>query len=128
MDTGLFAALKSSFSAIFSYRLLASSWAAYCWGAGVGLIMRNGAGTGGTDGLALALNKWTHISTARWVSIVDIAILVVQAFFSAFDQILYGVVLTVVSSIILNRVILLGQSQLQLFIIINDHIPVFSLS
>lgn len=97
--------------------LLAAIMGGVLLGAGVGLIMRNGAGTGGTDGLALALNKWTHISTALLVSIVDIAILVLQAFFSAFDQILYGVVLTVVSSIILNRVILLGQSQLQLFIV-----------
>lgn len=86
-------------------------------GTGVGIVVRNGAGTGGTDGLAMALNAWTHISTAVWIPIVDTLILLLQAFFSNFNQILYGIVLTVVSSFVLNKVILLGRPQLQLFVV-----------
>lgn len=102
-------------------QLLASIMGGVILGAGVGLVIRNGASTGGTDNLAVALNHWTHIPTALLLTVADISILFLQAVFSNFEQILYGIVLTVISSFVLNQVIIMGQAQLQLFIISELH-------
>ena len=90
-------------------------------GCGAGIIVKYGASTGGTDGLALALNKWTHIEIAILNAVLDILILISQAVFSNIEQILYGIVLTVVNSIIMNRMMLIGHSQMQLFIVSRKH-------
>ena len=97
--------------------LLAAIIGGVILGAGVGLVMRHGAGTGGTDSLALILNKWTHLPLAVLVSASDITILAAQSYFSSIDQILYGIVLTVVQSVALNKVVLMGQSQIQIFVV-----------
>ena len=49
--------------------------------------------------------------------LTDIVIMGAQAVFSDPEQILYGVVLLVVETIVLDKVMLLGQSQIQLFVI-----------
>ena len=90
-------------------------------GCGAGLIVKKGASTGGTDGLSLALNKWTHIEIAILNAVIDILILVSQALFSNFEQILYGIVLTVTNSLVMNKTMLIGHSQLQIFIVSRKH-------
>ena len=86
-------------------------------GIAVGLVMRVGSSTGGTDVVNLVLHKWTHIPVSAAVYLTDIVILGGQALFSDPEQILYGIVLLVVETITLDRVMLLGQSQVQMFII-----------
>lgn len=86
-------------------------------GIAVGLVMRVGSSTGGTDVVNLVLHKWTHIPISAAVYLTDIVIMGAQALFSDPEQILYGVVLLVVETIALDRVMLLGQSQIQLFVV-----------
>ena len=86
-------------------------------GLAVGLVMRVGSSTGGTDVVNLVLHKWTHIPVSAAVYLTDIVIMGAQALFSDPEQILYGIVLLVVETIALDRVMLLGRSQIQLFVI-----------
>ncbi len=86
-------------------------------GIGVGIIIRVGASTGGTDILALIFHKWLHISVAALLYVVDFAVLAGQAFFSDAEQIMYGILMLVLETFAMNRVMLMGQSQIQLFII-----------
>ena len=86
-------------------------------GIAVGLVMRVGASTGGTDVLNLVLHKWFHLPVSVFVYLTDFTILGGQALFSQPEQILYGVVLLVVETFTLNRVMLLGQPQVQVFAI-----------
>ena len=86
-------------------------------GLAVGLVMRVGSSTGGTDVLNLVLHKWTHIPVSVAVYLTDFIILSGQALFSNPEQILYGIVMLAVETIVLNRVMLLGHSQIQMFII-----------
>ena len=86
-------------------------------GIAVGLVMRVGSSTGGTDVVNLVLHKWTHIPVSVAVYLTDIVIMGAQALFSDPEQILYGVVLLVVETIALDRVMLLGQSQIQIFVV-----------
>lgn len=86
-------------------------------GIAVGLVMRVGSSTGGTDVVNLVLHQWTHIPVSVAVYLTDIVIMGAQAVFSDPEQILYGVVLLVVETIVLDKVMLLGQSQIQLFVV-----------
>ena len=100
--------------------MLATIYAGVLLGLGIGIIVRVGSSTGGTDILALVLNKWFHVSVAVMMYVVDFAVLGFQVLFSDAEQIMYGILALILDTLILNRVMLMGQSQIQLFII-SDH-------
>lgn len=97
--------------------LLAAILAGSLLGIAIGLVMRVGASTGGTDVIVLMLHKWTHTSVAVLVYIVDIILLGLQAIFGKPEDLFYGIVLIVIETIVLNQVMILGKSQIQLFIV-----------
>lgn len=101
--------------------MLATLYAGALLGVGIGLIVRVGSSTGGTDIVALVLNKWFHIPVAGLLYVIDFLVLGGQVFFSDTEQIMYGVLLLVLETAILNKVMLLGQSQIQLFIISEEY-------
>ncbi len=101
--------------------MLAALYGGALLGLGIGLVVRVGASTGGTDILALVLHKWFHISLAVFVYIVDFTVLLCQALFSNSEQIMYGILVLIVSTAALNRVMLMGQSQIQLFIVTGKY-------
>lgn len=84
-------------------------------GVSLGMIMRIGASTGGADVLALVCHKWFHAPVSVCVWVVDGLILLGQALFATSDQILYGIIFLVLESLVLDQVMLLGQSQIQIF-------------
>lgn len=101
--------------------LLATIYGGMLLGIGIGLVIRAGSSTGGSDILALILNKIFHTPVAVCVYIVDFLILGGQILFSDSEQILYGILTLITTSIVLNRVVLMGQSQIQLFVITNKY-------
>lgn len=86
-------------------------------GLAIGLVMRVGASTGGTDVLNLILNKWFHLPISVFVYLTDILILGGQLFYTDSEQILYGIILLAVETVVLNQVMLFGQPQIQLFVV-----------
>ena len=101
--------------------MLATLYAGALLGVGIGPIVRVGSSTGGTDIVALVLNKWFHIPVAGLLYVIDFLVLGGQVFFSDTEQIMYGVLMLVLETAILNKVMLLGQSQIQLFIISEEY-------
>lgn len=101
--------------------MLATLYAGALLGVGIGLIVRVGSSTGGTDIVALVPNKWFHIPVAGLLYVIDFLVLGGQVFFSDTEQIMYGVLMLVLETAILNKVMLLGQSQIQLFIISEEY-------
>ena len=101
--------------------LLAAIFSGGLVGVAVGLVMRVGSSTGGTDVVNLVLHKWTHLPVSVMVYLTDFVILGGQALVSQPEQILYGIVLLVVETIILDRIMLLGQSQIQLFVVSSQY-------
>lgn len=101
--------------------MLATLYAGALLGVGIGLIVRVGSSTGGTDIVALVLNKWFHIPVAGLLYVIDFLVIGGQVFFSDTEQIMYGVLMLVLETAILNKVMLLGQSQIQLFIISEEY-------
>ncbi len=86
-------------------------------GAGIGLVIRAGASTGGMDIPPLVLNKKFGINVSVSLYVFDIAILFLQMIFSNKEQILYGILLVCIYSLALNKVLLMGKSKIQLQII-----------
>lgn len=83
-------------------------------GVAVGMIMRIGSSTGGTDVLNLVMHKWFQIPISVCVWAVDIAIIGGQALFAEPERILYGIVLLVLESIVLDQVMVMGTDQIQI--------------
>lgn len=101
--------------------LLSTLYAGILVGLGIGLIVRVGSSTGGTDIVALVFNKWFHLPVAIMLYVVDFLILGCQIFFSDTEQVMYGILALVMYTVILNKVMLMGQSQIQLFIISDSY-------
>lgn len=101
--------------------MLATLYAGVLLGVGIGLVVRVGSSTGGTDILALVFNKLFHAPVAVLLYIIDFTVLGCQMFFSDSEQILYGILALVVTTAVMNRVILMGQSQIQLFVITEKY-------
>lgn len=97
--------------------LLATLFAGGLLGVALGIVMRVGASTGGVDTVSLCLHKWFHWGISFCVYLCDFLILGSQAIFSKPEPILYGVAMLVVETMVLNRVMLLGQSQIQILAI-----------
>lgn len=101
--------------------ILATLYGGVLLGAGIGLIVKVGSSTGGTDILALIFHKWFHIPVAVLLYVVDFLVLGSQIFDSTSEQVLYGIMTLVLETVFMNRVMLLGKSQIQLFIISDKY-------
>nr|WP_071429352.1 YitT family protein [Angelakisella massiliensis] len=108
--------------------MLAVLYAGGLIGVGMGLVIRAGASTGGMDIPPLVLQKKTGIPVSVSLYVFDCVILVLQFFFSNGEQVLYGILVVIIYTFVLDRVLLLGKSQTQVQIIsqkyeeINDMI------
>ena len=101
--------------------LLATLFAGSLLGIALGLVLRVGSSTGGTDVINLVLHKWLHLPVAVFVYAVDFIILGGQAFFSKPEALLLGILLLVVETIVLDKVMILGKSQIQLYVVSPRH-------
>lgn len=86
-------------------------------GIGIGLVIKAGASTGGMDIPLLILNKRKGISIAIAMYTMDTILLLLQASFSNTASILYGIVVVVVTSLVINQVLLFGEKQMQVLVI-----------
>lgn len=86
-------------------------------GVALGMVIRAGASTGGMDIPPLVLQKWFRLPVSLTMMVFDIAILLVQALFSQSDQVLYGIVLVILHTIVMDKMLLMGDSRTQVKII-----------
>ena len=86
-------------------------------GAALGMVIRAGASTGGMDIPPLVLQKWFHWPVSLTMMVFDIAILLVQAVFSPTEQVLYGIVMVLTHTIVLDKMLLMGESRTEVKII-----------
>ena len=101
--------------------LLATLFAGGLLGVALGIVMRVGISTGGIDSVSLSLHKWFHWPVSFCVYLCDFIILGSQAIFSEPEAILYGVAMLVIETMVLGRVMLIGQTQIQILAISEHH-------
>lgn len=97
--------------------LLAVIFAGLLIGAGIGVVIRAGASTGGMDIPPLVLNKKMGLSVSGTMNGMDTAILLLQMVFSDKEMVLYGILLVLTYTTVLNKVLLLGQARMQVKIV-----------
>ena len=99
--------------------LLSTLYAGLCIGFGLGLVLRVGASTGGMDIPPLIVNKKTGISIAWLINIFDCVILLFQVIFCpiTIEQVLYGITVVIITTIVMDKVIMLGETKVQVTII-----------
>ena len=101
--------------------LLAALFAGVLMGLALGLVMRVGSSTGGMDIANLVFHKLFHKPVAVFVWISDIIVVGGQALISKPNQILLGIVVLVLESLVLEQVMIFGKSQIQVYIISDKY-------
>ena len=86
-------------------------------GAAVGIVIRAGASTGGMDVPPLILQKYCRVPISVSLYFFDTCILLAQAFFTGADKILYGIMLVMIYTMVIDKLMLLGTTQTEIKII-----------
>lgn len=86
-------------------------------GAGMGLVIRAGASTGGMDIPSFLLLKYFRVPIAVSIYAFDVAILLLQAVYSDTERILYGILLVFLYTIVLDKVQVLGHGRIEVKIV-----------
>ena len=91
-------------------------------GVGIGMVIRYGGSTGGTDIVALMINKYWPVSLSKAVLIMDFFIIALILFLpgKTFADMIYGVVEIVLFSSVLDTVVAGQKSSYQLMVF-SDH-------
>lgn len=86
-------------------------------GVGLGMVIRGGASTGGMDIPPLILQKYFRIPVSVSLWVFDLLILLMQMAYHPLEDLLYGILLTIIISTALNKVLLLGTSKTEVKIV-----------
>ena len=97
--------------------MLNTIFAAIGIGASVGIVLRAGSSTGGTDIPPMILQKYFNIPAAIGVWVLDSVILLAQGIVYDPERILYGLLIVIVSSLVMDRTMQLGSSRTELKVI-----------
>ena len=100
--------------------LLSAVFAGVLMGCGIGLVIRAGGSTGGMDIPPCILQKLKGIPVGNSMVFFDMIILGLQILRGGIDGILYGIVVIVLTSAMMNKTILSGEKKVEL-IIISSH-------
>lgn len=86
-------------------------------GFAIGIVIRAGASTGGMDIPPLVLNKKFGLPVSVLLYVFDFSILIAQMLFSNTEQIIYGILLVMIYTVVLDKVMILGLSKTQVNIV-----------
>lgn len=89
-------------------------------GVGIGMVIKAGASTGGMDIPPLIMNKKVGLPVSVGLYVFDFSILIGQMFFRDREKILYGILLVIIYTVLVDKVLLMGKTQMQVNII-SDH-------
>lgn len=97
--------------------MLATICAGLLIGVGIGIVIRAGASTGGVDIPPLVMNKKFGIPISVGLYSCDFAILIGQMIFRDREKTLYGILLVVIYTFVMDKVLVSGKSQIEVKII-----------
>lgn len=75
-------------------------------GLGIGIVLKSGSNTGGTDIVALILARYTHIPTGTALLIVDGFIIAISAFVFSLESALFAIIVSYIISIVINKIVI----------------------
>ena len=86
-------------------------------GISLGIVIRCGASTGGMDIPMLVLQKYLRIPVSVSMYAFDFLILLLQLIFSPVENVLYGIVLAIIYTVMLDKMLMLGTSRTEVKIV-----------
>lgn len=86
-------------------------------GISLGIVIRAGASTGGMDIPPLVLQKYFRIPVSVSLYVFDILILLSQALFQPVKNTLYGILLIIVYTVVLDKMLLMGDTKTEVKIV-----------
>lgn len=86
-------------------------------GVGLGIVIRNGASTGGMDIPPLVLNRYFKIPVSASLYVFDMCILLGQAVYNPLEGILYGILLILIYSVVLDKLMLMGTTRTEVKVV-----------
>lgn len=101
--------------------MLATICAGLLIGVGIGVVIRAGASTGGVDIPPLVLNRKLGIPVSVGLYACDFAILIGQMIFRDREKTLYGILLVVIYTFVMDKVLVSGKSQIEAKIISKQY-------
>ncbi|WP_324822603.1 YitT family protein [Sinanaerobacter sp. ZZT-01] len=101
--------------------ILAIVYAGGMIGLGIGFVLREGASTGGMDIPPLLLNKKFGLSISIMLYVFDSGILLLQMFQASVEQVLSGILVVLIYTVVLDKVLLAGKAQTQVKIISDKY-------
>lgn len=116
------------YDGILDYSREMSLWLSVLYGGvlagiGLGLVMKGGSNTGGTDIMALILARYTKITTGTSLMIIDAVIIAASAFVFSLESALYAIVVAFITSVALDKVVLsIGTGYAKEITIISDRL------
>ena len=116
---GVFQRIEA-FSHLTDDPLLGTICAGLLIGVGLGIVIRAGASTGGMDIPPLILNKKLGLSVSVGLYAFDFAVLLGQMLFRDTEKSLYGIILVVIYTVVMDKVLVSGKSRMQVKIV-SDH-------
>lgn len=90
-------------------------------GLSLGLVIRAGASTGGMDIPPLVLNHYFRIPVSAGLYIFDFVILLFQAVYNPPEKVLYGIVLMLVYTFVLDKLLLIGTTKTEVKVVSKYH-------
>ena len=97
--------------------LLATVFTGLGIGISLGIVIRSGSSTGGMDIPPLVLQKILHIPVSVSLYTFDLCILLLQALFRPAENILYGILLVLVYTIVLDKMLMIGSARTEVKIV-----------
>ncbi len=103
--------------------LLATLATGLFMGVGIGLIIRSGSSTGGIDVVVLIMNKYLRLPIGIGLTMCDAILLGAQLFDAnvTINLFLYGILMIVIYSTIIDRVVLYGNDKIEIKILTKDN-------
>ena len=86
-------------------------------GVALGLSFRMGASTGGLDVVPLIMDRYLHIPASIGVNAVDTVVLLSMAIIATTEQLLYGIILIIIYTVIIDKLMIVGKTQAEIKII-----------
>lgn len=101
--------------------MLCTIFSGLCIGVGIGMVIKAGASTGGMDIPPLIFNKKIGVPVSVGLYVFDFSILIGQMFFRDTEKSLYGILLVMIYTVLVDKVLLMGKNQMQVKIISDEY-------
>lgn len=101
--------------------MLCTIFAGVSIGVGIGMVIKAGASTGGMDIPPLIFNKKMGLPVSVGLYVFDFAILIGQMFFRDKEKSLYGILLVMIYTVLVDKVLLMGKTQMQVKIMSRQY-------